>query len=393
MFLIYVFRFIFGYVHVAFSGDFCERILNLSAQHQANLWDIKKSNKGNLQAKMSVRNFKRIRQIRAKSGIKVKILNKCGLPFVLRKHSKRIGVFAGFVTFFLILNFLSGFIWKIEISGNDKISDDVILSACEEFEIFEGVRRNKIDTATVKEQLLIKLKGLAWASFNIEGCRLTINVSEIKNSAVETETPSNLLAKFDGVIKHIDVKTGNSLVKVGDAVVKDDVLVSGVHEFEESGVTKKVRSNAEIVAQTQRTFTVKINKRQSKNVVNGKGIKKRVLSFFGIKIPLFLGKTKTPFSEKITESRLKLFDENLPVTMTEKTFYPLKEIEITLSASEAKELAEKTIENTIKNGDFLKCNLVDTVFKENDDWILLSKTYKCEENIVYEVFLEENILQ
>lgn len=393
MFFIYFFRFVFGYVRVSFSGDFCERILNLAAQRRATLWGIKKCEDGSLHANISVKNFKEIRKIRSKSRIKVKIINKSGLPFIIKKHSNRIGFVAGLIIFFLIINFLSGFIWKIDVVGNDKISSEVIIKACNELDVFEGVKRKKIDPSVAKEKLLIKLNGLAWASFNIEGCRLTVNVSEVKNVAAEKEMPSNLLAKFDGVIKHIDVKKGNCLIKVGEAVVKDDVLVSGVQEFKESGVVKKVRSKAEIIAQTKRTFKVKVDKTQRKNVVGGKEIKKSVLSFFGLKIPLFFGKTKTPFAEKTTEKRLKLFGENLPISITEKTFCPLKEIEIKLSSDDAMILAEKTIENTINNCGFLNCNLIDTNFSETEDLLFLSKTYECEENIVYEVFIEENILQ
>ena len=117
------------------------------------------------------------------------------------------------------------------------------------------------------------------------------------------------------------------------------------------------------------------------------------MSFFGLKIPLFLGETKPPFIEKSTKNEVKLFEKTLPISITKKTYSPVKEIEIKLSNEDAKTLGEKTIDNMIENGEFNKLNLIDTSFKESEKWVLLSKTYECEENIVYEVNIEENILQ
>ena len=200
-----------------------------------------------------------------------------------------------------------------------------------------------IDTSKAKEQLLIKLNGLAWASFNIEGCRLTVEVSEIKNNTQSETQPSNLLAKVDGVIRHINVNSGNCLVKVGDAVVKDDVLVSGTIELTQAGVISKVKSKGEIIAETERIFTVTVPKKQTKSVTSDKKTIKRVLSFFSVKIPLFLGETKEPFICKTEVNKFKLFNEKIPISITKKIFYPTKEIEINLSDDEAKEIAIQNI--------------------------------------------------
>ena len=393
MVFIVIFRYLAGYVRVLFSGDFCERILNLSALHSATLWDIEKLEQGKIAANISVKNFKRIRKIRAKSGIKVKIIKKVGAPFAFKKYSKRLGFAVGVLVFFLMLNFLSSFIWKIEVEGNEKVSEAVILKACDELGIKEGTKIKKIDTARSKEQLLIKLNSLAWASFNIEGCRLTVNVSEIKNNAESETEPSNLLAKVDGVIKHIDVKSGNCIVKVGDAVTKDDVLVSGVFEFSQSGIVKNVKSKAQIIAETKRVFTVTVPKTQIKSLTSENKITKRVLSFFSIEIPLYLGQTKKPYIFKAEEQAVYLFGEKLPLSITKKIFYPTKEIEINLNDEQAKALGTEKIGSTLKNSNFEEFKLVDEKINSNNEELTLTQTYVCKENIVYEVKIEENILQ
>ncbi len=393
MVLILLFRFLMGYVRVKFSGDFCERMLNLCGRNGATLWDIKKSENGNIEANISVKNFKKMREIRAKSGISVKILKRFGLPFITKKYSKRIGFAFGVATFFFLLVFLSGFIWKIEVVGNERVNDTLIIEACEELDIREGTRIKSIDTDKAKEQLLIKLNGLAWASFNIEGSRLTVNVSEIKNSAQNAAAPSNLLAKADGVIKRVDVKSGDCKIKVGDAVVKDDLLVSGEIVFSESGVIKQVQSKGEIIAETKRIFTVTIPKTQIKSIISDKAVCKSVLSFFSVKIPLYLGEVKGPYRFKTENIKMALFGEGLPISITKKTFFKTKEIEIKISEEEAKALGKETIKNSLNGGGYVSSKLIDEKMSENDDGFILTQTYKCEENIAYEVKIEENILQ
>ncbi len=393
MFFIYLFRYFKGYLRVLFSGDFSERILNLSARNSATLWEIEKCENGAIIANISVKDFRKIRTIRAKSGVRVRIVEKIGAPFIIKKYSKRIGFALGIVVFFVIINFLSGYVWKIEVSGNEKVSETLILNACSELGINEGTRIKSIDTSVAKEQLLIKLNGLAWASFNIEGCRLTVEVSEIKNNAQNENKPSNLLAKVDGVIKHINVKSGNCLVKVGDAVVKDDMLVSGTIELAESGVMSKVKSKGEIIAETERIFTVTVPKKQIKSVTSEKKTTKRVLSFFSVNIPLYLGETKEPFICKTEIKVFKLFGEKIPISITKKIFYPTKEIEINISDDEAKEIGAEKINNTLKNGNFKEFSLFKENSKSTKDEYILTQTFKCEENIVYEEKIEENILQ
>ena len=393
MFFIYLFRYIKGYLRVLFSGDFSERILNLSARNEATLWEIEKCENGAILANISVKDFRKIRTIRAKSGVRVKIVEKIGAPFIIKKYSKRIGFALGIIVFFFIINFLSGYVWKIEVAGNEKVSETLILNACSELGINEGTRIKNIDTSVAKEQLLIKLNGLAWASFNIEGCRLTVEVSEIKNNTQNESEPSNLLAKVDGVIRHINVKSGNCLVKVGDAVVKDDVLVSGTVELAEAGVISKVKSKGEIIAETKRIFTATVPKKQIKSVTSDKKKIKRVLSFFSVKIPLYLGETKEPYICKTELHEIKLFGEKIPISITKKIFYPTKEIEINLSDEEAKEIAIQKINTALKNGIFKEFSLIKEGLKSTNDEFILTQTFKCQENIVYEEKIEENILQ
>ena len=68
-----------------------------------------------IQADMSIKNFKKTHKVHKKSGCRLRIAKKHGLPFFLHKHRKRKALVFGIAVFFGIIFFLSRFVWIIEI--------------------------------------------------------------------------------------------------------------------------------------------------------------------------------------------------------------------------------------------------------------------------------------
>ena len=392
MWVIKLFRIISGYVCVTFSGDFCERILNLCAKNHITLWNIKRIDE-KITANVTVKNFKKLKNIRGKSKVKIKINKKNGIPFITRKYKLRVGLCVGVIIFFSILIFLQSFVWQIYVTGNEEISENKIINACSKLGIGIGTPINKINTSKSKEELLLNVEGIAWGSLNIEGCRLTINISENKNEVAQKNIPSNLYAKTDGVIKKIDVKSGYPCVKVGDAVLKGDLLDSGVIELPNAQVTEYVKSNAEIIATTEHKLTASTEKTNYELNETGIKSKKSVLEIFGLEIPLFLGEEKPPYRFNVYEYNFSLFGEKMPVYIKTKQFERLEYKKVFYDSEQAKELAVLKIENTLKNGNFLKYSLLSENLTEENDCITVERQYKCEENIVYEQILSENDLK
>lgn len=62
---------------------------------------------------------------------------KGGVPFLLHRYRKRTGLLAGLLAAVVLLGYMSGFVWKIEVTGNEAISTQEILAALDEL----GFRR------------------------------------------------------------------------------------------------------------------------------------------------------------------------------------------------------------------------------------------------------------
>ena len=319
--MLYLYRFFCGILEVEFFGIYPEKIINLCAKNRIAVWNVHYGN-NKIRLFITVKDFKRLPKILKRSGLRLHILNKKGFPFFINRYKRRFGIFAGIVIFFAVLQFMSGFIWIIEVEGNKTVTDREILSICEEIGIKTGVRRNSIDTKNTPQDLLLKTDKLSWGSFNIEGCKLTVNVTEIVPKTEDNTVATNLKAAKDGIIEKIDVTSGNPVVKVGDIVKKGDLLVSGITETMRD--TKFVHSIGTVTAKTEETITIFEPFIKKAETLTGKTAKRRVLEIFGIKIPLYIGKEKGDFRTEAYCKNLKLLSQNIPIKIYTKKFIFIK---------------------------------------------------------------------
>ena len=315
--IIFIYRFLKGYLRVKFYGDFKERALSICATGGIRLWSTKLSDTG-IESNISVNDFKYLRSLLCGKNVRVHILKKRGFPFFAERYKKRWGILVGALLFFVVLSVMSQYIWIIDVVGNNKITDKEILSACESIGICEGIEKYSFYPKIAKEKLMIKVDSIAWASMNIEGSRLTINITETKNKDEEKWNYTNLKAKCDGVIEKLDIVSGTSLVSIGQAVKKGDLLVSGIIETADG--TRYVKSKGTVIAKSQTEVKLYEEFKQTHNIPTGKVKTKCVLELFGLKIPLFLGQETRNYKSSTSTDTFKLFGSNLPIKIHKKLF-------------------------------------------------------------------------
>ena len=352
-------------------------MLNLCAKYGIRYRKLHYKN-GGIIGDIRAKDFKKLRCIRPRKIAKIHIIRKRGLPFKTVKYKNRFGFIVGFVIFVVLIEFLSGFIWMIKIEGNKYVKDNEIVNLCEKHNIKIGTRIKNIDTLKSAQQLLIAHNKLAWASLNIEGTLLTVNLSETKNENKDI-VPSNLIAKEDGEIKKIDVTSGTVNVKIGDTVRKGDILVSGIVENLSS--TTFVNSKGTITAFSIRDISV-TEKYKQKIFIKTDMIKKRnVLELFTLKIPLYLGKIKSSSIDTYTSENVKLLGECLPIVKYKKTSQITKAINKEYGREELLKIIDKKLDEKIND---LNLKIIDKREKSveyTDHGITISQRIIVEENI------------
>ena len=137
--MLFLYRFFIGILEIEIYGIYPEKALNLCEKNKITIWNIC-FKKGKICCKINLRDFKKLPKIFKKQGVRLHILKREGLPFVANKYKRRFGVFAGALIFILTLNFLSGFVWIIEVNGNKTVETSEIISVCKEIGITEGTK-------------------------------------------------------------------------------------------------------------------------------------------------------------------------------------------------------------------------------------------------------------
>ncbi len=325
-------RFIFGYIRFTARGGFPERFLNLCRLNKIILWNLK-SNNGIISACTDCAGYKRIRSVARKSGMKVRIKRKHGLPFFLNNHKRRVGIVAGMFLSAAVLLILSTRIWSIDVIGNVTVPSEKIIGTFEELGVKKGVSGAKIDIKSTEFTALQKLKELSWLNINISGSKALIEVREAVESPDITEdnAPSDIVAARDGIITIIRPFNGTAEQKIGDIVVRGDLLISGIEENGDKTVSF-CKADGYVVARTNRSMEYsQPEKVKIRRAVKTK--KRYILNFLSFDIPLGRINKENSYFEK---SEIVIKGVTLPFGITECTETVYEETEMALSFEKRK---------------------------------------------------------
>ena len=143
------------------------------------------------------------------------------------------------------------FLWRIEISGNDKLSDAEILRKLAECGVDYGAYWPALSSDEIRSRIVSEMPEIAWLSLNVRSSKAEIIVHERidKPDIVNEKSPCDIIASKSGVIRKMSVLEGESAAIVGNAVAKGDVLVRGLMSSE-TGDERYVHSMAQVIADT-----------------------------------------------------------------------------------------------------------------------------------------------
>lgn len=151
-----------GYVCIRVWGYSPERFMNLCSNHDILLWDIK--NQGEYYTMcITVSGFRKLKGIVKKTGTKVAIQERCGLPFFIPRMKKRKIFLIGLLGSLVFWMWMSTFIWAVDISGNYSISEDIFMDFLRNHNVYVGMKRSKVDIEELEKKygrILRSLHGL-----------------------------------------------------------------------------------------------------------------------------------------------------------------------------------------------------------------------------------------
>lgn len=329
MFIIRLWNYFKGYVIIKVEGLSLEKFINLCISNDIYLWDISRVDYTTLEAKVSVKGFKHLKELAKRVGCRLNIKEKKGLPFIIHRFKYRKMLFLGLILSSGFIFFLSSFIWTIDIKGNKQVKTDIVRSSLSEMKVSEGTRKKDINVEDIKSKILTDIDGISYISAHIKGNKLVLEIKERDDESdiVEDESPCNIIASKRAVIEKVIAENGKSLVEVGDIVKKGQILITGSYQEEAMDTPLLVHSQGKAIGITTHSEVIKTSIIKNIKEETGKTHTSRELKISGKSLEIMNG--DIPFKDYVETQDIKrplkndLF--NLPV---EIIIHQYKEVNI-----------------------------------------------------------------
>lgn len=340
MFILRTWFWLRGQVLVRVEGEHPERLLNLALSRGIYLWDVRWQ-EGRLYFRVGSRGFFRLRPLVRAKGLRLRILAKGGLPFMLGRLRRRQALLLGGALFLCALYAWANCVWSLEIIGTrNEVQARELQALLVEKGVSRGVLKSRIDLSAIEHEVLARFLDLAWARAYFAGTKFTLEVVP-KLLPPAAEEPVDLVARKSGVVLEVQVLAGTALVEKGATVRAGDVLIKG----EQGG--KPVPARGRVWARVWYEAYAEGPPEQVRVLRTGRTAEVHLIRVFQREFLLF-GPKEPPFARYETETSVKtLLDwRNLrvPVEVINKVYLELKEERRHLTAEEnAERLASEAL--------------------------------------------------
>jgi len=333
-----ILRWLFGYIIFKTDARNSRLFLNLVSKSKIKIWGINKINKI-LYAKVNSSEYNYLFMLARQNNIKLKIIQKIGLPFFYSRSKNRKGIILGIILFFTIIKILSLFIWKINITGLENINKNLdknkILEISKLNGVFTGQFKKNIDAQIAGQNIMNKIPEIAWISVNLEGCVANISIKEqINKPEFENNSePKNIIAACDAQIFRMETFEGTPVVKAGDTVLKNQILVSKFIE-DKDGNMKEICAKANIWAKVQDEISFSEQFEKIINIKTGNSKKIFKFNFFdkNFNINFWQKHDKNlenqNYEKETSENNINFFGMKIPTGITTEKFFEIKKIKI-----------------------------------------------------------------
>ena len=386
MFIKILLSYLMGYLRIEVTGYYIERFINLCNTNHILTWNVKKGKDANIFLNIEAKKFKEAIELAKKVKCKIKIKRKKGLPFILNKYKKRKVFAIALLVIVVAIVISSNFVWNIEIRQEEGEQLQNIEQDVEEAGLKIGQLKSKVDSKDIINKIRLKREDIAWVGIELKGTNAIVKIVKAteKPDIVPDDEYSNIVSDKKGVITKINAQKGTAQVKVGDTVTEGTILIGGWMEGKYTGV-RYVHSEGEVEAKVWHTKNKIINYNSMETRETGNLQKKHNLKFNNFEINFNKGVPKFNFYDTmISEKKFQLFSNfYLPISIVEKTYKELENVQRTLTPEEAKSLGIQELEEELNKEIEDKNTIVNKNINayEKEDSVEIFVTYEVLEKI------------
>ncbi len=219
-----------GEVRIKVTGASLERFLNLCMRHNIRPRALHRQDWDCLECTLSLADLRRLRPKMGRTGCRVHILRKSGLPFILRQLRRRAVFTLGFFALAWVLWLLQTHLWILELSTPPEISSAELSRALEAEGVKIGMRLSDFDDRAVQRSLMLKMDSISYVTFNRIGNHMIVQA----HAKADHDPPrddggiTSVVARRPGQIVRVTPLSGWAVVKAGDIVDTGEKLIDAL---------------------------------------------------------------------------------------------------------------------------------------------------------------------
>lgn len=378
-----------GTVRLSAQGERCERVLNYCAENGIEFWDASPREDFAISFTVRARDYPALSELDGKNGIEIKLIASRGGRELTRAAKRRAVLLILLVCVVSLLSVSSLFLWKIEIEGNERVTDAELLRALSDCGVSYGAFWPALSSDEVRSRIVSELEDIAWLSLNVRSSRAVVTVHEriYKPEIADERTPCDVVASRGGIIRSLSVLEGSTLCAVGQTVAEGDVLAGALMQSK-TGDDRTVHASAVVIADTWHEITAETPLYEAqKETRNGSSggfsiiIGKMRINFFSD------SRNKSTSCDKINKLRYVSLGDAfvLPVgyasLRTTEYETKLRHIDKTVATERLKETLIKELERRIDGGEIIA---KDFSVSETNEMLVVTLRAQCRENIAEE---------
>lgn len=318
-----------GWVEFSGIGGFQEAFISELLEKGIRLKRVRIAN-GQLSGVISPLDYRTVAAAARRHGVRIRAGRRSGLYFTALRYSRRAGLYAGLMAFFLILSIGKATVADIRITGS--APEAQIIQILEECGITRGVPSHGLDLSRAERRILLEVDDVAWVDVSVSGSRVSVTVEEAvpMPEMLSSDVPCNLVATRDAMIVEAVVRKGTLVTQAGSGVQKGGLIVSGT--IADGGEHLLYRhASADIIGEFTETREFFIPYNETIRIPDGEKTEYKYLVFQDDVYPLFFGKAYVEDALYTEYTEIPQLLRGTPISIRTGVFTKYRDVDITRS--------------------------------------------------------------
>lgn len=331
-------NYIKGYYTLIIEGIDTEKYLNFICRNKIPVYNVKRINNTKIEFCIDRKNLKKLKNIYRGNKFEVKIKQKTGVPFFIKRiYRYKSMLFSAIVSFFLLLS-TTQFVTDIYIDSPEGIDKKLLRQELEECGLKPGVYKKTINRKIIRDHIMQKIDEVAYLSINVKGTNVFVTITKKDDEKTQTVKSNycNIIASKNGIIEKVIARSGEAVVSIGDIVKKGDLLIQGAN----------TSSMPEVWATTFYESVQKKSYIETENIKTGKSKNAYTLTFYDKKYKLIRNIKYKDYVIENKTKEIKIGNYTFPVKIIVSTFFEVKKEKVEVNKNELKEtLKQKALKD------------------------------------------------